>query len=104
MFSGSPTRSRRISRASTVTGGGRAGVMERDRRRAIALIAGACVFAFGGVAWRLAPRAFNARRLRSLAGRRVYDEGADASALLADALGRAARAQRRVLVVLGGNW
>jgi thiol:disulfide interchange protein len=55
-------------------------------------------------AYVLAPRLYNARRLRSFHGRRVYDEKADTGVLYQAALAQARAQHRRVLVVLGGNW
>jgi thioredoxin-related protein len=54
--------------------------------------------------WKIAPRVYNDQRRRALAGRRIYDEGADTAALLQTALDRAGREHKRVLAILGGNW
>ncbi len=68
-----------------------------------ALLAGVAALA-SAAAWKIGPRMYNARRVRALAGRHVYDEGADPAALIADALGRGARGHKRVVAILGGNW
>jgi len=71
-------------------------------RRRVLAAAGAGFVALA--TWKVAPRVYNDRRRRALAGRRVYDEKADARALVADALARAGREHKRALVILGGNW
>jgi hypothetical protein len=67
------------------------------------LVAGGATFV-SLATWKLAPRVYNDRRRRALAGRRVYDESADANALVVAALARASQEHKRVLAVLGGNW
>ncbi len=53
---------------------------------------------------KLAPRAYNARRLSALRGRRIYDVDADPIDQLTRALAQARSEQKRVLAILGGNW
>ncbi len=70
-----------------------------------ALLAAAAGTALAAVAsYRYGPRVYNARRLAALRGRRIYDENANAEALVARAVDDARREQKRPLVVLGGNW
>ena len=68
---------------------------------AVGVGAGALV---AGVAYRVGPRVYNARKLARLQGRRVYDETVDGRARVVEALARASAEQKRALVVLGGNW
>jgi len=58
----------------------------------------------GAGATKEVPRAYNAYRAGQLRGRHVYDERADPRALSLAALAEAKREDRRVLVVMGGNW
>ena len=46
----------------------------------------------------------NAHRLAQLKGHEVYDPRADAAALYAEAEARARESNKRLLVILGGNW
>jgi thiol:disulfide interchange protein len=77
----------------------------RARRRFLALGTGAALLVVAGaLGFKLGPRAYNESRLRELAGTRVYDEASDGRIELASTLEQARRENRRVLVVLGGNW
>ena len=50
------------------------------------------------------PRAYNWMRRNELSGRQVYDPKLEPVSTLASAREKAQREDRRVLVVLGGNW
>lgn len=50
------------------------------------------------------PRMYNRHRLAQLQGRQVYDEKLDARAAFDEALARANREHKHVLVIFGGNW
>jgi len=71
------------------------------RRALVGLVGVLGLAAFG---LKAAPRVYNARKLERLSGRRVYEEHADAAALLGAAQERARREKKQLLVILGGNW
>ena len=74
------------------------------RRARLASLGAVILVGTGLLGLKLSVRYLAGQRLRSLHGHRVYDEKADAGALLQAALERAKAEQKRVLVVLGGNW
>jgi thiol:disulfide interchange protein len=55
-------------------------------------------------AYKLGPRAYNWVRLRQLHGHQVYDLSLDPQRTLEAAQAKAQREDRKILVVLGGNW
>ena len=55
-------------------------------------------------AYKLGPRVYNRARLQQLQGRKIYDEQLDTRAAFDSALARANRENKRLLVILGGNW
>ena len=64
------------------------------------------VFFLIGIAglYKVGPKAYNWVRRNELSGRQVYDPSVEPVGAVAAARERAQREDRRVLVVLGGNW
>jgi thiol:disulfide interchange protein len=73
--------------------------------RARLLLAAVLLGALGlAGAYKLGPRMYNRARLQQLQGRKIYDEHLDTRAAFDAALARANRENKRLLVILGGNW
>ena len=77
-----------------------------SRRRFAIALGGAVMLALIGLAgaYKLGPKLYNKVRLGQLQGRRIYDEKLDASAAFQRELERANRENKKLLVMLGGNW
>jgi thiol:disulfide interchange protein len=67
---------------------------------ALAVCGALCLIA----AYKLGPRTYNRYRLSQLQGRQVYDSSIDVRATFDSNLALAQRENKKLLVVLGGNW
>ena len=77
----------------------------QPKGRAVAYALASVLFLVGIAGlYKVGPRAYNYVRRNELSGRTVYDVNLEPATAVAAARERAQRENRRVLVVLGGNW
>ena len=74
------------------------------RKWVLAAASVAVLFCFAAAAWKLIPAVHNRIQHQRLAGRVVYPSDADPAPLLQQAMTKAQREHKRILVFLGGNW
>lgn len=75
----------------------------KSRAVAYGMVCLALMVGLGGL-YKVAPKAYNWYRLRSLSGHEVYDLSLDPQRTVEAAQTQAKREGRKVMVVLGGNW
>jgi thiol:disulfide interchange protein len=75
-----------------------------NRAQSLIFAAAVCAALAWVGAYKFGPRLYNRHRLAQLQGRQVYDEKIDARAAFDQALARANREHKRMLVIFGGNW
>ena len=75
-----------------------------NRRQAFVFALAVCAALSLIATYKVGPKFYNRYRLSQLQGRKIYDVNLDTQAAYADALARAQRENKQLLVMLGGNW